>query len=559
MTVDIREFSRDDSGLSRDDSVAVAPDEDREAAAPSGAQGPGTDSPAPTGGPSETEIPASCPQGFLDGLPPLIRDLSVKSIRRREEGARLYPNTFRPEHSTAEVRAEFGDCTNDVLAERKPERKLAGRIMACRAHGKSVFFTVQDPEGKIQLYARRDQLPREIWDLVTGLDIGDIVGVAGTVFRTRTGELTLNVTGMELVTKSLWPLPEKFHEMDVEMRYRRRYVDLIMNEQVRRVFAVRSKTMDYLRKFMGSKGFLEVETPMMHPIPGGANALPFVTRHNALKMDLYLRVAPELYLKRLLVGGMGRVFEINRNFRNEGISVKHNPEFTMMEFYQSYADYRMLMELTEEMFSGLAMEVAGTTSITYQGERTSFRAPFRRISWKDALVQIGGAPPEAAWSSDAAAAYLKVLDPADETRPGAGLCELQELIFDLAVEKKLVNPTFVTNYPTEMSPLARRNEADPSLTDRFELFICGREIANAFSELNDPVDQYARFAEQAAKREAGDQEGMYLDRDYVRALMYGMPPAAGEGVGVDRLVMLLTDSASIRDVILFPQMRPESL
>jgi lysyl-tRNA synthetase class 2 len=477
----------------------------------------------------------------------------------RDGGLNLYPNTFRPEHGTGGIRAEFGEAPKEGLEESRPARKVAGRLMARRAHGKTVFFVLQDPEGRLQLYLRRDQVTPELWELASGLDIGDIVGVSGTVFKTRTGELTLNVSDMELVTKAMWPLPEKFHEMDVEMRYRRRYVDLVMSPQSRRVFEIRSRTVDCLRRFMGSKGFLEVETPMMHPIPGGANALPFVTRHNALKMDLYLRVAPELYLKRLLVGGFGRVYEINRNFRNEGISVKHNPEFTMMEFYQSYADYRMLMDLTEEMLSGLATEVLGTTDLVYQGEKTSFAAPFRRISWKDALTEIGGAPPEAASSAEAAARYVKSLDPAQELKPGAGLCELQELIFDLAVERRLVNPTFVTDYPTEMSPLARRSEADPALTDRFELFICGREIANAFSELNDPADQYARFAEQAAKREAGDQEGMYLDRDYVRALMYGMPPAAGEGVGVDRLVMLLSDSASIRDVILFPQMRPESL
>ncbi|MDR1313413.1 MAG: lysine--tRNA ligase [Deltaproteobacteria bacterium] len=496
--------------------------------------------------------------GFMADLPPLIQAQAAKALKMKGEGVQLYPNGFRPEHTAKGVRDEFGEVSREELEESNPARKLAGRIMARRAHGKTVFFTLQDPEGRIQLYLRRDQLPEETWDLASKLDIGDIAGVSGTVFKTRTGELSLHVSELELVTKALWPLPEKFHEMDVEMRYRRRYVDLVMNPASRKVFETRSKTVDYLRRFMNSKGFLEVETPMMHPIPGGANALPFVTRHNALKMDLYLRVAPELYLKRLLVGGLGRVYEINRNFRNEGISVKHNPEFTMLEFYQSYADYRALMDLTEEMLSGLAEEVLGTTELEYQGEKASFAAPFRRISWRDALVEIGGAPAEALGSREAASSYAKALDPAADAKPGASLSELQELIFDLAVEKKLVNPTFVTDYPTEMSPLARRSEGNPELTDRFELFVCGREIANAFSELNDPIDQYGRFAEQAAKREAGDKEGMYLDRDYVRALMYGMPPAAGEGVGVDRLVMLLTDSASIRDVILFPQMRPET-
>jgi lysyl-tRNA synthetase class 2 len=331
-----------------------------------------------------------------------------------------------------------------------------------------------------------------------------------------------------------------------------------MNPASRKVFETRSRIVDYLRRFMSERGFMEVETPMMHPIPGGANAQPFVTRHNALKQDLYLRVAPELYLKRLLVGGLGRVFEINRSFRNEGISVKHNPEFTIMEFYQSYADYRDLMALTEEMLSGLAESVLGTAELEYQGGKTSFARPFRTVTWHGALTGIGGMPREALVSAAAAETYARSLDPEAEIRPGLGLAGLHELVFDLAVEPRLVMPTFVTGYPTELSPLARRNDADPGLADRFELYVCGREIANAFSELNDPVDQYARFAEQAAKREAGDREGMYLDRDYVRALMYGMPPAAGEGLGIDRLTMLLTDSPSIRDVILFPQMRPEA-
>jgi lysyl-tRNA synthetase class 2 len=500
------------------------------------------------------ELPA-----FVRELPPVIQAQTARALQMREEGVRLYPNTFRPEHGTRAVREEFGETSREELEGLKPARKLAGRLMARRSHGKTVFFTLQDPEGRIQLYLRRDELAPEVWELAQKLDLGDIAGVTGIVFKTRTGELSLHVTGLELVTKALWPLPEKFHEMDVEMRYRRRYVDLIMNPASRRAFEIRAGTVDYLRRFMSSRGFIEVETPMMHPIPGGANAQPFVTRHNALKADLYLRVAPELYLKRLLVGGFGRVFEINRNFRNEGISVKHNPEFTMMEFYQSYADYEELMSLTEEMLSGLALDVLGATDFEYQGEKTSFAAPFRRVTWRAALTGIGGAPEEALVSPEAAAAYVRSLDPAADPGVGASLASLHELIFDLAVEKKLVFPTFVTDYPADMSPLARRSDAAPDLTDRFELFICGREIANAFSELNDPLDQYARFAEQAAKREAGDQEGMYLDRDYVRALMYGMPPAAGEGVGVDRLVMLLTDSASIRDVILFPQLRPETL
>jgi lysyl-tRNA synthetase class 2 len=474
------------------------------------------------------------------------------------EGLSLYPNSFRPDHDAGGIRQEFGESPREELEALGAFRKVAGRVMARRSHGKSAFLTLQDHSGRIQLYLRRDILPPGAWELSKRLDIGDIVGASGKVFKTRTGELTLEAGSLELVTKALWPLPEKFHEMDVEMRYRRRYVDLAMNPASMRVFETRSRVISFLRRFMSDRGFLEVETPMMHPIPGGANAQPFVTRHNALKMDLFLRVAPELYLKRLLVGGMGRVFEINRSFRNEGISVKHNPEFTMMEFYQSYADYSDLMALTEEMLSGLALEILGTTELVYQGERASFAPPFRRMSWSEALTGIGGAPEEALRSREAAAAHVASLDPAAAPGEGATLRELHELIFDLGVERRLVNPTFLTEYPTELSPLARRNGADPSITDRFELFVCGREIANAFSELNDPLDQYGRFAEQVARREAGDKEGMYLDRDYVRALMYGMPPAAGEGVGVDRLVMLLTDSASIRDVILFPQMRTET-
>jgi lysyl-tRNA synthetase class 2 len=508
----------------------------------------------------DTESPAASPElpAFVRELAPLIQSQVAKALKLKEGGQKLYPNGFRPEHSSGGIRSELGDKSREELEALGAERKIAGRIMSRRAHGKTVFFTLQDHEGRLQLYLRRDEVPPEAWDLAQSLDLGDIAGAAGTVFKTKTGELTLHVKRIELVTKALWPLPEKFHDMDVEMRYRRRYVDLIMNPASMRVFRIRSQTVDWLRRFMSSRGFLEVETPMMHPIPGGANALPFVTRHNALKLDLYLRVAPELYLKRLLVAGMGRVFELNRNFRNEGISVKHNPEFTMMEFYQSFADYEDLMDLTEEMLSGLALEVLGTSELIYQGEKTSFAPPFRRITWNEALTGIGGAPREALRSPEAAAAYVKTLDPEADAGPGLGLGTLQDLIFDLAVEKKLVLPTFVTRYPVALSPLARRSESDPDFADRFELYVCGREIANAFSELNDPLDQYARFAEQAARREAGDQEGMYLDRDYVRALMYGMPPAAGEGLGIDRLVMLLTDSASIRDVILFPQMRPEA-
>jgi lysyl-tRNA synthetase class 2 len=491
-------------------------------------------------------------------LPPLIQAQILKAAKLREGGIALYPNGFRPGASAASIRAEFGEMTREELEGQSHSRSMSGRLMARRDHGKTSFFTARDSTGNVQLYLRRDEVPPEVWELSKQLDIGDLVGVAGDVFKTKTGELTLRLTHLELVTKALWPLPEKFHELDVEMKYRRRYVDLFMSEESRRVFRIRSQTVDYLRRFMAERDFLEVETPMMHPIPGGANALPFKTFHNALKQEFFLRVAPELYLKRLLVGGLERVFELNRNFRNEGLSVKHNPEFTTLEFYQSFATYEDLMDLTEELLDGLATTILGTTDLVYQGAPISLKAPFKRYSYRESLVALGGAPPEALTSASVALAFIQSLKPDFAPKGEMSLVALQGEIFDLAVEKKIADPTFITAYPTEISPLARKNDADPTVTDRFELFILGREFANAFSELNDPLDQYERFLAQVAEREKGDEEGMYLDRDYVRALMYGMPPAAGEGVGVDRLVMLLTDSPSIRDVLFFPQMRPES-
>jgi lysyl-tRNA synthetase class 2 len=359
---------------------------------------------------------------------------------------------------------------------------------------------------------------------------------------------------LELVTKSLWPLPEKYHDMNTEMRYRQRYVDLIMNEEIRRVFLLRSKIVAAIREFMMGRDFVEVETPMMHVIPGGAAAKPFETFHNALDRKLYMRIAPELDLKRLLVGGFDRVFEINRCFRNEGLSVQHNPEFTSMEFYQSYANFHDLMDLTEELFVYVAEKTLGTTEISYQGTPVSLGRPWKRLTWADSLVEIGGAPKEVITDHAAALAFLKSVggEKADDDVLG----KVQAKIFDILVEPKLINPTFITHYPADISPLARRNDAEPGLTDRFELFITGRELANAFSELNDPLDQRGRFLAQAAERAAGDEESMYMDEDYVRALMYGMPPAAGEGVGVDRLTMLLADVPTIKDVILFPHMRP---
>ncbi|MDR1394562.1 MAG: lysine--tRNA ligase, partial [Deltaproteobacteria bacterium] len=453
------------------------------------------------------------------------------------------------------IRQEESGKTSEELEAGGRIFTAAGRIMARRDYGKSVFYDLQDPTGRIQLYLKKDRVSEEVFELARQLDIGDIAGVRGPLFKTRTGELTVLLEHLELITKGLWPLPEKYHEMSVELRYRRRYVDLIMNEQSRRVFQIRSQTVAFLRRFMEERRFLEVETPMMHTIPGGASARPFDTFHNSLDRTLYLRIAPELYLKRLLVGGLDRVFELNRNFRNEGLSVQHNPEFTMMEFYQSYADFEDLMDLTEVMISEAAETILGTSDLTYQGQSVSLARPWARLTFRDSLLGPGSLAPDALEDKEKALAALARLG--GDKNPGDPLGKILAKIFDLAVEPKLIQPTFITHYPADISPLARRSDSDPELTDRFELFITGREMANGFSELNDPLDQRKRFQAQAAEREAGDEEGMHVDEDYIRALMYGMPPAAGEGLGVDRLVMLLTDVPSIRDVILFPHLRPE--
>jgi len=488
-----------------------------------------------------------------DEASPVIVARFEKARTLAEEGVKLYPNTFRPRHKIARLAEEYGQLEHDDFETLEEIFTISGRIMARRDYGKSVFFDLSDSSGRMQAYIRKQSVDGPTFELFKKLDIGDLVGLSGRLFKTKTGELTLMASHLELVTKGLWPLPEKYHDMNTEMRYRQRYVDLIMNEDTRRVFLLRSKIVAAVREFMGSKGFVEVETPMMHVIPGGAAAKPFETFHNALDRKLYLRIAPELYLKRLLVGGFDRVFEINRSFRNEGLSPQHNPEFTMMEFYQSYADFTELMDLTEELFVEVAQKVLGTTSLTYQGTEVDLGRPWKRLKFGEAIVQMGGAPPEAIGDREAALAYLKSIggEKSDDDVQGKILAK----IFDLKVEPQLVNPTFITHYPADISPLARRNEEDPSLTDRFELFITGRELANAFSELNDPLDQRGRFLAQVAEREAGDEEGMYMDEDYVRALMYGMPPAAGEGVGIDRLVMLLADVPTIKDVLLFPHLR----
>jgi lysyl-tRNA synthetase class 2 len=485
----------------------------------------------------------------------VIDQRQEKAQALTEQGLCLYPNHFRPTFSVADLQARFGSTPTEELEAVTDVFVLAGRIMARRDYGKSVFLDLKDHSGRIQVYGRKNDLSAEAYDLLKKLDIGDVMGVRGRVFRTKTGELTLMAEHVELVSKSLLPLPEKYHEIKVELKYRQRYVDLIMNDEAREVFRQRSRVVSRIRGFMEDQGFMEVETPMMQPIPGGATARPFETYHNALDMKLYLRIAPELYLKRLLVGGFNRVFELNRNFRNEGISTQHNPEFTMLEFYMVYADYHDAMDLTEGMIAEAALAVRGDLSFDYQGRSVSLVRPWRRVRFHDSLVSIGGAPAEILTDREKALAYCRSLG-AD--MPGHEVHgKILAKVFDLKVEPQLQDPTFITHYPADISPLARRSDNDPTLTDRFELFIAGRETANGFSELNDPLDQRGRFEAQVAEREAGDEEAQFMDEDYIRALSYGMPPAAGVGVGIDRVVMLLVDAASIKDVILFPHQRPE--
>jgi lysyl-tRNA synthetase, class II len=491
-----------------------------------------------------------------------MEELSELLLQRRrkvnalwEAGINPYPNDFKPQHTAAQISAKYDQL--EQIDEPDAEYVLAGRMLARRSFGKAAFIQLQDRSGRIQVYVRKDDIGEEVFSQFESLDIGDIVGVTGFPFRTKTGELSVHARTIRLLVKSLLPLPEKFHGLtDVETRYRQRYVDLIVNPEVREIFLKRSRIVNLIRQFMTSREFLEVETPMMQPIPGGATAKPFVTHHNALDMQLFLRIAPELYLKRLVVGGFERVFEINRNFRNEGISVRHNPEFTMMEFYQAYATYEDLMNFTEELFCHVAQEVLGTLELNYQGMPISFQRPWRRLTVREAILEYGDIEPKQLDDKDLALAYARSigLDLSDDIGYGKLLME----IFEEVAEHKLIQPTFVTAYPTEVSPLSRKNDHNPYIVDRFELMIGGREIANAFSELNDPVDQKERFLAQVAEKDKGDEEAHYMDEDYVRALEYGLPPTAGEGIGIDRLVMLLTDSASIRDVILFPQLRKEA-
>jgi len=487
----------------------------------------------------------------------IIAERRAKLADRRAQG-NAFPNDYRRDSLAADLHARYGDQPNEELEPRAVTVAVAGRMMLKRVMGKASFATLQDMSGRIQLYVTLDAVGAAKLDEFKHWDLGDIVGAVGTLFRTRTGELSVRATEVRLLAKALRPLPEKFHGMtDQEQRYRQRYVDLITNPASRDVFMKRSQIVQAIREFYVQRGYLEVETPMMHPIPGGAAARPFVTHHNALDMQLFLRIAPELYLKKLVVGGFEKVFEINRNFRNEGISTRHNPEFTMLEFYEAYQDYHYLMDLTEQLLREVSGKVLGTTVIDYQGASIDLGRPFDRLTMAEAIHRYN---PEYPLHELARPEYLKVaLAPFDVevfATDGVGLLQLK--LFEETTEAKLIQPTFIVAHPTDVSPLARANDANPAVTDRFELFITGREFANGFSELNDPEDQAARFRAQVEAREAGDEEAMFFDADYLRAMEYGLPPTAGEGIGIDRLVMLLTNSPSIRDVILFPQLKPET-
>jgi lysyl-tRNA synthetase class 2 len=496
-------------------------------------------------------------------LNPPLQDENHVIAERREKLKAIraagvaFPNDFKPENFAADLHQQYGELENEALEGMAVNVKIAGRMMLKRVMGKASFATVQDRSGRVQLFISKDNIGEEVYESFKHWDLGDILAAVGVVFKTKTGELSIKVTELRLLTKSLRPLPEKFHGLaDQEIKYRQRYVDMIVSEETRNTFKARSKIVSSIRHFMVENEFLEVETPMLHPIPGGASAKPFVTHHNALDMQMTLRIAPELYLKRLIVGGFERVFEVNRNFRNEGVSVRHNPEFTMMEFYATYTDYKWLMDYTENCIRAAALAACGTAALKYQGRELDFSKPFQRLTIVGAINKY--APDySAAQLADAAFIRQELLKFGIKAFDHAGLGALQLALFEETAESQLWEPTYIIDYPIEVSPLARASDANPEITERFELFIAGREIANGFSELNDAEDQAARFHAQVAAKEAGDDEAMYYDADFIRALEYGMPPTGGCGIGIDRLVMLLTDSPSIRDVILFPHMRKE--
>ncbi|MGE4194619.1 MAG: lysine--tRNA ligase [Pseudodesulfovibrio sp.] len=492
-----------------------------------------------------------------DELNEVLKNRVAKACQLLDENVPLYPNDFHKNASPGTVGAKY-DALDEAALEALDKRfEMAGRIMALRSFGKVTFFHLQDASGRLQCFAAKEDLGDEAYKVFKKFDIGDIVGASGVLFRTKTNELTLKAKSVRLLSKSMRPLPEKYHGLkDVEIRYRQRYVDLIVNPRAAEIFKIRTRIVSALRRFFDERGFLEVETPMMQAIPGGATAKPFETHHNALDMKLYMRIAPELYLKRLLVGGFDKVYEVNRNFRNEGISTRHNPEFTMCEFYWAYARFEDLMDLTEDLYDHLATEVCGSPVVPYQGQDIDLtKGTWKRVGFHESIETIGGVPADV--YTDYEACKALVIKSGEKAVEGEKLGKLQAKLFDLLVEPKLIQPHFIHSYPTDISPLSRRNDVNPDITDRFEMFIAGREMANAFSELNDPVDQRLRFEDQVREKSAGDEEAHFMDEDYVRALEYGMPPAAGEGIGIDRLVMLLTDNASIREVILFPLLKPE--
>lgn len=482
-----------------------------------------------------------------------LEKLDVLKQKASEQGKTAYPNTFKREDYAQDLQEKFANVDKETIENgEKVYAKVAGRVMLNRGS----FIVISDMTGRIQLYVDRKGLPGQTLELIKSLDLGDIVGASGYIGRSGKGDLYVHLEEFELLTKSLRPLPDKFHGLtDTEVKYRQRYLDLMVNEETRKTFEIRAKVVSGIRAFLVDERFMEVETPMMHVIPGGASARPFITHHNALDMDLFLRIAPELYLKRLVVGGFDRVFEINRNFRNEGISTRHNPEFTMIEFYQAYADYKDLMSLTERMLEKLATDILGSTDVPYGDEVFSFKGPFKKITMFDAILEHNPTfATDDVNDREFLANFIKN-ELKQEIQPSFGLGKLQTIVFEETVETKLRQPTFVTEYPAETSPLARRNDDNQHVTDRFEMFIGGRELANGFSELNDPIDQAERFHEQVAQKDAGDDEAMHYDADFIEALEYGLPPTAGEGIGIDRLVMLFANAPSIRDVILFPHMR----